>query len=269
MKKNTANLRSLVLAHRGASATAPENTIASFLRARYLGADGIELDVRLSRDDVPVVIHDATVDRTTDGHGAVRDLTIVELKALDAGSWKGSYFAGERIPTLAEVFDALGDWLKPTGRSGGRAATINIEFKGLSLRSDGIEREVVNLVVKRGLERRVIISSFNALVLARVRSLNPGLYRGLLYSSELRFVKPQYWLRYIAWPQMLHPEHTLIDAGHMHWANRRGYRVNAWTVNEPDEAVRLQGLGVSGIITNQPDVIQQALESAAESATLR
>lgn len=263
MKKDTANSRSLVLAHRGASATAPENTIASFLRARYLGADGIELDVSLSRDDVPVVIHDATVDRTTNGHGAVHDLTIVELKALDAGSWKGSYFAGERIPTLAEVFDALGDWLKPTGRTGGRAATINIEIKGLSLQSDGVEREVVNLVVKRGLEQRVIISSFNPLALARVRSLNPGLYRGLLYSQELRFVKPQYWFRYIAWPHMLHPEHTLVDARHMQWANRKRFPVNAWTVDEAEEAVRLQGLGVSGIITNKPDIIRQALEPAA------
>src|SRR5438093_10169319 len=101
----------LVIAHRGASERAPENTLAAFSLAYDLGADGIELDVHLSRDRVPVVIHDDTLERTTDGNGRVRALGILELKRLDAGGWKGEAFKGEKIPTLAEVVDALGDWL--------------------------------------------------------------------------------------------------------------------------------------------------------------
>src|SRR5919199_4292991 len=120
----------LVLGHRGASALAPENTIAAFLLARQLDADGVELDVQLSRDRIPVIIHDDTVDRTTDGHGRVRRLTILELKQFDAGAWKGDRFRGERIPTLAEVFDALADWIgKVALPRRARRGIINVELK--------------------------------------------------------------------------------------------------------------------------------------------
>src|SRR5512143_199880 len=100
--------RPLILAHRGASRRAPENTMAAFRLAAELGADGVELDVQLSKDGEVVVMHDSRVDRTTDGHGRIRDLPLAELRALDAGGWYAPEFAGERIPTLAEVLHELG-----------------------------------------------------------------------------------------------------------------------------------------------------------------
>ncbi|MEK7278389.1 MAG: glycerophosphodiester phosphodiesterase family protein, partial [Chloroflexota bacterium] len=98
-----------VIAHRGASAAAPENTLTAFTSAAALGADAVELDVKLSKDGVPIIMHDPTVDRTTDGRGRVADLTLAALKRLDAGAKKDAKFAGERVPTLAEVFEAVAD----------------------------------------------------------------------------------------------------------------------------------------------------------------
>ena len=155
----------LILAHRGASAEAPENTLVAFRRARELGADGVELDVTLTRDHVPVVIHDDTVDRTTDGHGSVSAMTVLEIKHLDAGKWKSQEFLGEAIPTLAEVFDAFAKWTKGPGTE--RRGVINVELKSTTIRTDGVERQVVSLVEQKRLEESVILSSFNPLALMR------------------------------------------------------------------------------------------------------
>ena len=157
---------SLILAHRGASAYAPENTLAAFRLAREMGADGIELDVQLTRDRVPVVIHDDTVNRTTDGQGIVTEMTVGEITRLDAGTWKADEYRGERTPTLAQVFDALGDWLKPSGRS--RPCLINVELKSERVRTGGLERQVLNVIARYGVQDRILLSSFNPLCLYRV-----------------------------------------------------------------------------------------------------
>lgn len=251
--------RPLILAHRGASRSAPENTLAAFRLARELGADGVELDVTLTRDRVPVVIHDDTVDRTTDGHGRVSELTILEIKQLDAGAWTSPAFNGETIPTLAEVFDALADWLKPGGPGRRPRGTINVELKSPMIGTDGVERQVVNLIVQKNLEDRVIVSSFSPFALARVKSLNPRLVRGLLYDPGLPLYFRRAWLRFIAAPQALHPEHVMVDAVYMQWARNNKYAVNTWTVDEPAEAARLAAVGVNALITNRPDVIRQGL----------
>lgn len=249
----------LVLAHRGASAIAPENTIAAFLLARTLGADGIELDVQLSRDRVPVVIHDNTVDRTTDGTGRVSSLSVVELKELDAGRWKSEEYSSERIPTLSEVFDALESWLEPGQRE--TPCIVNIELKGAGMRSAGLELAVVNLIHRRNLRDRIIISSFEPLALYRVRSLDPGIRRGLLYSSKQPVHLRRAWLRPLLAPTHLHPEHTLVDVALLEWARRKRYRTNTWTVDNPHQARRLAAIGVDGIITNKPDIIRSALKN--------
>jgi len=124
-----------VIGHRGASAAAPENTLAAFNLAVLLGADAVELDAKLSKDDVPVVMHDPTVDRTTDGRGRVADLTLADLKKLDAGSWKDAKYTGERAPTLAEVFEAVGSRL-----------WINVELTNYTTRGDGLEAAVGQVV---------------------------------------------------------------------------------------------------------------------------
>jgi glycerophosphoryl diester phosphodiesterase len=251
--------RPLILGHRGASAVAPENTLPAFRRARELGADGVELDVTLTRDGVPVVIHDDTVDRTTNGHGEIRRMTIAEVKHLDAGSWKGEQFRGETIPTLAEVFDGLADWLEPRASVRAPSGVVNVEIKSATLGTDGVERSVVNLISQRDLAKRVIISSFNPLALARVKGLNPELRLGLLYSQDEPIYLRRAWLRVLVGPSALHPEHTLINPAYMDWARRKRLEVNTWTVDEPEEARRLTGLGVTALITNRPDVVKQAL----------
>lgn len=246
-----------MLGHRGASAIAPENTITAFLLARELGADGVELDVTLTLDRVPIVIHDDTVDRTTDGHGAARSMTLGEIKRLDAGKWKSEDFAGETIPTLAEVFEALASWLKPADDR--PRGLVNVEIKSSGIRTDGVEQRVVEEIERQSIEEGVIISSFNPLSLARVRMLSPRLVRGLLYDPTLPVFLRRAWLRPLAAPQALHPYHGMIDAAYMDWARRKRYLVNTWTVDAPQNARRLRSLGVNAVITNQPDIIRQAL----------
>lgn len=247
----------LILAHRGASAYAPENTLAAFRLARELGADGIELDVQLTRDQVPVVIHDESVNRTTNGQGVVTEMTIGEIARLDAGSWKGDSFRAEPVPTLAQVFDALSDWLKPTGRA--RPCLINVELKTERIRTEGLEREVLNVIARYGVEDRVLLSSFNPLSLYRARKINPRLMRGLLYDNSLPIYFRNAWFRFLASPQAMHPEYPMIDARYMEWAQSHRLKVNTWTVDDPTEAVRLSQLGVNALITNVPDVIKHAL----------
>lgn len=164
----TESRRPLIIAHRGASAVAPENTIATFRRARELGADGVELAVTLTRDHIPVVIHDDTVDRTTSGHGEVSRMTLSEMKEFEAGAWKGSAYRGELFPTLSEVLDALLFWLKPIGTA--KPGIVNFEIKSSALRTSGIVGADVSLVENWGLERSVIPSSFISLISGRSMS---------------------------------------------------------------------------------------------------
>ncbi len=248
----------LILAHRGASAYAPENTVAAFRLAHELGADGIELDVQLTRDKIPAVIHDDTVERTTNGKGRVRDLTIGELARLDAGAWKGNEYVGEPVPTLAQVFESLMDWLRPTGRA--RPCLVNVELKTERFFTDGLEQQVLNVIARYDLQDRVLLSSFSPFALHRARALNRDLPRGMLYDSSMSLPLRKGWLRFWAAPQALHPEAPMIDAAYMAWAARKKLQVNTWTVDDPAQARRLAALGVHALITNKPDVIRDALQ---------
>jgi glycerophosphoryl diester phosphodiesterase len=240
--------RPLNFAHRGASYHAPANTLPAFLLAAELGADGVELDVRLSSDGEAVVIHDSSLDATTDGHGPVRYRTLAELKELDAGSWFAPAFAGQRIPTLQEIIDTIGHRL-----------LLNIELKSKSLRDEGLVVEVVRIVEDNSFLERVIISSFNPLALWRVKRLNPRIPVGLLYSSEEPFALHRPWFRRLVRPEALHPEHTVVDGEYVRWGRERGYRLHVWTVDEPRTMEQLTRDGVDLIITNRPDSLHQVL----------
>src|SRR6184192_703622 len=163
----------LVIAHRGASGNAPENTLAAFKKAVALGAPFIETDLQLSRDAHFVAIHDATVNRTTNGQGAVHDMKLAELRRLDAGSWFGSEFAGERIPTLEEVleFSKKNDVvfyleIKPGGSWGG-------------------EHALVGALRESGEYARVVVISFDSALVAAVRRVEPTLMTGLLCDGQI------------------------------------------------------------------------------------
>jgi len=250
--------RPLNLAHRGASYDAPENTLAAFDLALRLGADGIELDVQLSADGVPVVIHDWTLDRTTDGQGPVATWRWAELRTLDAGSWFDSAYARQRIPSLEDVFAAFG-----------RRLRYNIELKVRGLRSNGLERAVIAMIHRHGLTNRVLVSSFNPLALRRVGRLEPHLETGLLLAPEQPIYLRRAWLAPFVPHTARLPKYPLVDASYMAWARRRGYRVGVWTVDDPDEMMRLADLGVDAIITNRPDVLGRALAAAGRERSSR
>ena len=235
----------LILGHRGASAYAPENTLAAFRQALARGADGFELDVTLSADEVPVVIHDDTVDRTTDGSGEVARRTLAQLQQLNAGYPRrfGAKFAGEQIPTLAEVFTALG-----------QQAIINVELKQDPSPGRQMAEKVVALIHAHGMERRILLSSFYYDNLQRVRALAPSLPLGVLYAPNepLRILRA--WLKPNVRPEAHHPYHRMINTLTLPWYRWRGYRVNVWTVNKEADLRRMMRAGVDGIITDRPDV---------------
>lgn len=240
--------RVLNLGHRGASHDAPQNTLAAFRLANDYGADGYELDVQLSKDGVPVVIHDFTVDKTTNGSGRVSSFTLEELKRMDAGSKFSQKFVGERIPTLAEVFDVL---LPHT--------MVNVELKTASTGDNGLEDATIALIRERGLQNRVILSSFNPFSLLRVRRRAPELKVGILYAPDLPLYLRRAWFRFVLRPDALHPRYHMVDAAYMAWAHKQGCDVNVWTVDDPGDMKRLADLGVNAIITNRPDVLRDAL----------
>lgn len=238
--------RTLNFAHRGARRAAPENTLAAFALALDLGADGIELDTSLSQDGVLVVCHNLDVGETSNGHGFIRDFSLAALREFDFGSWFDPAFAGERIPTLDEVFDLVG-----------ARGLVNIEMKTLSLRSNGLEAAVAGLIARRALYDQVIVSSFNPFALRRLRRLDRRIELGLLYSADLPLYLRRAWLRGWVKPHALHPEYSMVDAGYMAWAQSRGYDVNVWTVNEETEMQRLLDLGVTSIITDVPERLRR------------
>jgi glycerophosphoryl diester phosphodiesterase len=213
-----------------------------------MGADGVELDVILCADSEVVVSHDFSVERTTDGHGRVRELTLAQLKALDAGSWFGAQFAAERIPTLREVVQWAGDDM-----------LLNIELKSMSIRTDGLEEKVIGIIREHRLEHRIVLSSFNPFALRRVKQMAPDLHTGLLYSGDLPIFLRRAWLRPLARPSALHPHYQMVSDAYLLWARRRGYRVNVWTPDETPEMERLIAQKIDMIITNRPDVLAKLL----------
>ncbi len=227
-----------IIAHRGASAQAPENTMAAFQLALDQHADGIELDVMLSRDNRVIVIHDATVDRTTNGTGKVKDLTWAELQKLDAGN-------GQKIPTLEEVFDAFGSQL-----------LINIELKNFGSIFDSLPIAVANLVKDFQLEKSVIISSFNLFNLPRFRRQGTESHLGVLTLPG----KADHWLYRLFRYDALHPHFNDVTQTMVEKIHTKGKQINVWTVDAPDEIRRLASLQVDSIITNDPLVARSVLE---------
>ena len=225
-----------VIAHRGASGTAPENTLPAFRRAEELGADMIELDVQLTRDGHPVVIHDRTLDRTTSGRGAVRRRTLKEISGLDAGAWFGRAFADTRVPTLDQVFATV-------------AIPINVELKAAG--DDRLERRVLDTVTRAGALERVIFSSFDAASLARLRALSGDADLAVLWAG--RSVARAIALAGRVGARSLHLRTSrgvtsAIAAGHA-----AGLAVRVWTVNAPAEFARLTDAGADGVFTDYPE----------------
>jgi len=238
----------VVIAHRGASAAAPENTLASFNLAVSLGADAVELDVKLSKDGLPVIMHDATVDRTTTGSGKVCDLTLAELKAFDAGRWKDEKYSGEPIPTLEEVFASVGSRL-----------WINVELTNYSTPGDELVPHVVALIQKMNLQKGVLLSSFDPRNLRRARQLDPSLPLAQLTSADMAIYLREAWFAPFAPHEARHPDVVQLKQKGVAWYHQHGYKVNVWTNNDPDDMRAFVKQGVDGLITDVPDVARSII----------
>jgi glycerophosphoryl diester phosphodiesterase len=239
----------LVYAHRGASAYAPENTLAAFRVALKQGADGIELDAKLSADGVVVVMHDPTVDRTTDGTGLISRLTVSELKRLDAGSCFSPEFKDETIPTLEEVFEAVGGKL-----------LINIELTNYASPLDALPIRVAHLIMKLHLNDKVMVSSFHPLNLIRFHRLMPEVPAGLLTQPGRAGKWARSGLGKLFPHDALHPYYSDVDAKLVETNHQHKKKVNVWTVDLFDEICRLKTLAVDGIITDDPIMAKKAMD---------
>jgi glycerophosphoryl diester phosphodiesterase len=235
----------LAIAHRGASGYAPENTLAAFRRAVAQGVSFIETDLHLTRDAHFVAIHDETVDRTTNGHGAIHNMTLAEVKRLDAGSWFASEFIGERVPNLVEIleFARKNDVvfyleLKPSGFWGGEHALI------------GALRDASEIA-------RSVIISFDPAILAALRKIEPTLMTGLLYNGQIEnpFEKAvEIGARQIA------VRGDQVTPNFLQQARKRDLQVVCWTVNSPAHMRMLASAGVDGIMSDYPDRLLEALK---------
>lgn len=231
----------IIFAHRGACAYAPENTLASFSLALKQGAPAIELDAKLSLDGQVVVIHDQTVDRTTNGHGEVRKLTLAAMRELDAGSFKDAQYAGEHIPTLEEVFETVGKQLY-----------VNVELTNYASTSDGLPDRVAEIVRRCGMQERVLFSSFYPFNLTRIRRLIPEAPVGLLALEKGSGSLARGWFGRLISPDLIHPYLEDVTEVFMRKQKRLGRRVHVWTVNQPEDMRRMFSLGVSGFFTDDP-----------------
>lgn len=236
----------LNIAHRGASGYAPENTIAAFDKAVKMKADYFELDVQRSKDGHLVVLHDITVDRTTDGSGYVGDLTLRELKQLDAGSWFGEEFAGEKIPTLDEVLD----------RYRGNNIGILIELKNPE-RYPGIEAEVALLLAQKKLDKRtdkIIVQSFNHDVMKNYHHLQPTIPVGLLVSYTPVGISDEQMREFSTYADYVNPNQRLVTSDLVQRVHANGMKITPYTIRSESEARQMMATGVDGIITDFPEL---------------
>lgn len=240
--------RPTIFAHRGASAHAPENTLAAFNLAVEQHADAIELDATLSADGQVVVIHDDTVNRTTNGTGSIKSMNLAELKRLDAGSKFDPSFHLERIPTLAEVFETVGQQI-----------FINVELKNYTSPTDDLPDRVIALVKEYGLESSVMMSSFNIIALIRARSQLPTIPLGLITVTGLAEVTLRSKLVRFGPLFALHPNFMDITPKLIQAAHRTKSRVHTYIVNDPDDMRRLFITGVDGIFTKDPLIAHKVL----------
>lgn len=230
-----------VQAHRGASAIAPENTIAAFRAAAEAGAKWVELDVALSADGQLVVIHDDTVDRTSSGSGSLGALTQSEIAGLDAGSWFGQDYQDERIPTLAETMVALGEL--------GLSANVEIKQHKHHKSLDQLVGAVQADIAKRSGSTEIMISSFDPEALKAMHALEPELEMAMLWGRP-----PEDWAEQLAEipATTIHMHFKALSIGMLEETSKRGIKVRAWTCNDPLQLVSFWDAGLTGVITDNP-----------------
>lgn len=237
---------SKIFAHRGFSGKYPENTMLAFEKAVEIGVDGIELDVHLTKDNVLVIIHDEDIKRTCNGEGLVKDMTYEELMQFDASATYAGAYGINRIPTLREYFELVKD----------TDLITNIELKTGIFEYPTIEQRVIDMIKEYGLEKKIILSSFNHYTILRCAEIAPEIKRGFLSES---------WLinygKYTADNnvQCCHPIFRFLSQETVDEMHGAGCEINTWTVNEYEDIKRLSAIGIDALIGNYPDRMIEVL----------
>ena len=246
--------RPLLFAHRGFSGDYPENSPLAFQMAvEKTAVDGIESDVHITRDGKLVIFHDASVERTSNGTGWIRDLTYDQMLELDIGAWKAPQFAGQKIWTLGQLLD----FCKETGM------LLNLELKNYEVFYEGLEQQVIAQICARRMQRQVFVSSFNHISMQRFKELCPDIETGLLYDKPLLDME-HYVQRSNA--DNMHPRYMLLQYQPelMDLFHGQGMKVYGWTVNDAENMRDMMARGVDGIISNYPDVLCRVAEAVRE-----
>ena len=230
-----------IIAHRGASSKLPENTMTAYKQALKDGADGIELDIHLSKEKVPVVIHDETVDRTTDGYGFIKEYSVSDLKKLSAGKWKGWKYRKAEIPTLEEVLE----WIKTTHLD------LVIELKNNLFPYKGMEKIALDLIEKHGMMNRTIFSSFNHDSLITLKKLNSNAETAPLYSKPIQ--DPASYAKSTG-AKGVHPYFRITTEHLVKILHDNDLKIRPYTVNSPHFMAALYNWGADGLITDEPAI---------------
>ena len=237
---------SKIFAHRGFSGKYPENTMLAFEKAVEIGVDGIELDVHLTKDNELVIIHDEDVKRTTDGEGLVKDMTLEELRKLDASATFVGQYGVNPIPTLREYFELVKD----------TPIITNIELKTGVYEYHTIEQRVIDMVREFGLSEKIIFSSFNHFTVKRCEEIAPEIKRGFLTGDWLYDFGKYTAERNV---QCCHPWHVSLSEETVKEMHEAGSEINTWTVNEYEDIKKLSAWGVDSLIGNFPDRMIEVL----------
>ena len=246
----------LIIAHRGDLSTAPENTLPAFQRAFAAGADGVELDVRLTRDGRLVVFHDRFLDRTSNGHGLVSRATFAEVRALDVGSWFGPAFKGEKAPTLDEVFELLPhDYL------------VNVEMKVILKGMKLIARLVAETIGRHRRWASTLVASFNPVALYHLRRLEPRIARGYIWSKRHPYPIRARWLSPLAQAHWYDPANDTYSLKALRKFQRRGRRVLAWDLDFGCDLEAMASVRLDAVVTDRlAQMVGQKRKLAHQSA---
>ncbi len=247
-----------VISHRGANQVAPQNTIEAFEKSIEIGCDGFETDIHLTKDGIPVVCHNFTIDETSTGKGAIKDMTLEELRQYDFGSYKGEQFKGVKIPTLDE-------FLEVSKKMGDKMKVLDIELKSEKFGEAGTElaEKTIDAVKNHGLFDKLLISSFDPSILVVCKKIDKNCKTGILYSPD-NLVSIKISARPVAFAKeigcdALHPFAMYVTRLYVERAHRAGLQVNPWTINKELTAKHLIKLGVDGLITDDPGLMNKLL----------
>lgn len=248
-----------VISHRGANLVAPQNTLVAFKKSFEIGCDGVETDIHLTKDGVPVLCHNFTIDETSDGEGAIKNMTLEELLKFDFGSYRGEEFAGTKIPLLEDFIVLCKE---------NNVEVLNIELKSEVPGEAPIEfpKVTIELAKKHGMFEKLLISSFDPAILVVCKKIDPECKTGLLYAPDKKLgrrimLKPFKFAKEIK-ADALHPYSALVTKEYVKKARKEGLMVNPWTVNKEKEIKRMISCGVSGIITDDPGLCNKLIENS-------